>query len=191
MSAPAGEPLLPPVFPFDWASEWGEDRYGPWIAFRVKGVRQCLRWIAPGRFLMGSPADEAERLDSERQHWVTLTRGYWLPDTACTQALWQAVTGETPSRFKDAERPVEQVDWSQVQQFIGQLNEALPGLDACLPTEAQWEHACRAGTRTPFWFGDQITPEQVNYNGNYPYAGGAKGLYREQTVEVKALPCNA
>ncbi|WP_295437578.1 formylglycine-generating enzyme family protein [uncultured Thiodictyon sp.] len=191
MSAPAVAALLPPVFPFDWAGEWGEDRYGPWVAFRVKGVRQCLRWVPPGRFLMGSPAGEAQRSTDEAQHWVTLTQGLWLADTACTQALWQAVMGENPSRFQGAQRPVEQVDWDQVQQFIGRLNDLLPGLDACLPTEAQWEHACRAGTRTPFWFGDQITPEQVNYDGNHPYPGGAKGLYREQTVEVRALPCNA
>ena len=191
MSGPPADPRLPPVFPFDWAAEWGEDQYGPWVAFRLKGVRQGLRWVPPGRFLMGSPAQEPERWDDEREHWVTLTHGFWLADTACTQALWQAVMGANPSRFQGAERPVETVDWDQVQQFIGQLNAALPGLDAGLPTEAQWEHACRAGTRTPFWFGDQITPEQVNYDGNHPYPGGAKGQYREQTVEVKALPCNA
>ncbi|WP_295388050.1 formylglycine-generating enzyme family protein [uncultured Thiodictyon sp.] len=186
-----GSRLLPPVFPFDWAGEWGEDRYGPWVAFRLKGVRQCLRWIAPGRFWMGSPPDERERSSTERRHEVTLTQGFWLADTTCTQALWEAVMGDNPSRFKGAERPVEQVSWDQVKEFIDRLNAALPGLDARLPTEAQWEHACRTGTETPFWFGDQITPEQVNYDGNYPYADGAKCLYWEQTVEVKALPCNA
>jgi sulfatase modifying factor 1 len=87
MNASAPERLLPPRFPFDWASDWGEDRYGPWVAFRFKGVRQGLRWCPPGRFLMGSPETEPEREDDEVQHPVTLTRGYWLADTACTQAL--------------------------------------------------------------------------------------------------------
>jgi formylglycine-generating enzyme required for sulfatase activity len=99
--------------------------------------------------------------------------------------------GENPSQFKGAERPVEQVSWEHVQDFTAKLNGAVPGLELRLPTEAEWEYACRAGTKTPFWFGENITPEQVNYHGNYPYAGGKKGQYREHTVEVKALPANA
>ena len=120
MSAPAG--LLPPRFPFDWACDWSEDRFGPWVAFRFQGVRQCLRWVPPGRFSMGSPETEPERLDNERQHWVTLTRGLWLADTACTQALWEAVmSGDKPSYFKGPERPVEQVSWEDVQGFLARI----------------------------------------------------------------------
>ncbi|WP_236848699.1 formylglycine-generating enzyme family protein [Candidatus Thiodictyon syntrophicum] len=140
---------------------------------------------------MGSPAAEPERLDNEKQHQVLLTQGLWLADTACTQALWEAVMGENPSGFKGAERPVEQVDWEQVQAFIGRLNAAVPGLELRLPTEAEWEYGCRAGTNTPFSFGQTITTEQVNYDGNNPYAGGEKGPWRQETVAVKALPCNA
>ncbi len=182
--------ILPPEFPVPWASDWGEDTYGLWMAFRYRGVRQCLRWIEPGEFMMGSPASEAERLDDETQHHVILTEGFWLADTACTQALWQAVMGDNPSSFKGEERPVKRVSWDDVQRFIERLNPLAPDGGFRLPTEAEWEYACRAGTTTPFWFGDQITPEQVNYDSNYPYAGGSKGKYRNETVGVKALPCN-
>jgi formylglycine-generating enzyme required for sulfatase activity len=187
---PENSASLPADFPAPWACDWGEDRYGLWMAFRYRGVKQCLRWIAPGEFLMGSPETEAERWDRETQHPVVLTQGYWLADTACAQALWRAVLGDNPSRFKGEDRPVENVSWDDAQGFIERLNKLVPEGGFRLPTEAEWEYACRAGTTTAFWFGDQITPEQVNYDGNYPYAGGPKGQYREHTVAVKALPCN-
>jgi sulfatase modifying factor 1 len=101
------------------------------------------------------------------------------------------VTGSNPSRFKDDPRnPVEQVSWDDVQGFIAELKRRLPGLPVRLPSEAEWEYACRAGTTTPFSFGDRITPELVNYDGNNPYAGGEKGLYRQKTVPVASLPAN-
>ena len=154
-------------------------------------VTQRMRWIAPGTFMMGSSETEAERFSDESpQHEVNLQQGYWLFDTACTQALWQAVMGENPSNFKGADLPVEQVSWEDAQKFIQALNHKMPGLDLGLPSEAQWEYACRAGTETPFSFGGNITPEQVNYNGNRPYADGKKGLYRQETVPVKSLPAN-
>ena len=181
---------LPEVFPEPWACDRGEDLRGLWMAFRVEGVRQALRWIPPGEFLMGSPDTEPEREADERRHEVILTRGFWLAETACTQALWEAVTGENASRFKGPERPVESVSWEEVQDFLTRLDERVPGLALRLPTEAEWECACRAGTETPFWFGQSITSEQANYDGNYPYAGEEKGKHREETVEVKALPAN-
>ncbi len=185
------ESILPPHFPFPWACDWGEDRFGPWVAFRIKGVRQRLRWVPPARFQMGSPANEQERLSNERQHWVTLSSGLWLADTACTQALWKAVMGINPSRFQGAERPVEQVSWEDAQNFFARLNASLSGLELRLPSEAEWEHACRAGTRTAFGFGDTISTDQVNYNGDYPYRDGPKGENRKETVEVTVLPANA
>jgi formylglycine-generating enzyme required for sulfatase activity len=104
--------------------------------------------------------------------------------------LWQAVM-ENPSEFTDNPRnPVERVGWDDTQHFIAELNRRIAGLQARLPTEAEWEYACRAGTTTPFSFGENIRPEQVNYNGGLPYAGGAKGLNRERTVPVGSLPPN-
>ena len=91
-----------------WATEIGRDTYGLWVMFEVKSVRQRMRWILPGRFLMGSPPEEAGRFDWEGpRHEVQLTRGFWLFDTPCTQALWQAVMGRNPSQFKGKNRPVE------------------------------------------------------------------------------------
>ncbi|MBK7677070.1 MAG: formylglycine-generating enzyme family protein [Candidatus Accumulibacter sp.] len=174
-----------------WASATGSDEYGRWAEIDVAGVRQRFRWIAPGSFLMGSPAGEAGRDNDEVPHPVTLTRGFWLADTACTQPLWETVMASNPSHFADDRRnPVEQVSWNDAQSFIGQLNRRMPGLHARLPREAEWEYACRAGTTTPFSFGDNITPKQVNYDGSSPYAGGKKGLNRQRTVPVGSLPPN-
>jgi len=185
---------FPSPFPAPWADEWFEDEFGLAMVLAIGEARQTFRWIPPGRFIMGSPTEpepEAERFSNEIPHPVILTRGFWLADTACTQTLWQAVMGSNPSRFRDdGENPVEQVSWNEVQEFLARLNGQVEGLGARLPTEAEWEYGCRAGTATPFWFGHTITPEQVNYDGNHPYAGGAQGLYRQRTVPVKALPAN-
>jgi formylglycine-generating enzyme required for sulfatase activity len=189
--------LAPLTLP-DWASAVGRDEHGLWTEIEVARdsappVAQRLRWMSPGRFQMGSPEDEAERFDDEGPpHWVTLAKGFWLFDTAVTQALWQAVTGRNPSRFKgDETLPVEQVSWDDAQRFLRKINGTVPGLGLRLPSEAEWEYACRAGTEMPFSFGATITPEQVNYNGGYSYAGGAKGLYRQQTLPVGSLLPNA
>lgn len=138
-----------------WACEWGEDRYGILVGFRVGRVKQRLRWIRPGVFWMGSPEGELGRWDDEGpQHEVTISRGYWLADTPVTQALWEAVMGENPSAFKGAERPVEQVSWKDCQRFCERLNERVPGLGVRLPSEAEWEYACRAKTQTATYAGD-------------------------------------
>ncbi|MCU0753813.1 MAG: formylglycine-generating enzyme family protein [Xanthomonadales bacterium] len=154
---------------------------------------QRLRWIEPGEFLMGSPDDELGLFDEGPQHRVRITEGFWLADTACTQALWLAVMGKNPSRFSDnPENPVEQVSFDDVEIFLAKLQAQMPdGVRVELPTEAQWEYACRAGSIRAFSFGANITPAQVNYDGNYPYAGAAKGEYRQRTVLVRSLPANA
>jgi formylglycine-generating enzyme len=178
--------------PFRWACAYGEDRTGLWQAFEVAGVRQVMRWIAPGEFLMGSPEDEPERSDDESQHRVVLTEGFWMADTACTQALWSAVMGTNPSRFTDdPQNPVEQVSWNDItHEFLPKLNTLAPGLDLVLPTEAQWEYACRAGTTTPFSFGLAINQDLVNYRGQWDQRD-QRAEFRDRTVPVTTLYRNA
>jgi formylglycine-generating enzyme required for sulfatase activity len=154
-----------------WASGWGEDRYGEWLALTLGEATQRMRWIRPGRFLMGSPQDEPGRFgkgDREPgrfgssqfefryegpRHEVRLSRGYWLFDTPVTQALWVAVMGSNPSRFVDPKRPVERVSWDDAIEFLARINARIPDLDLVLPTEAQWEYGCRAGTETATYAG--------------------------------------
>ena len=122
---------------------------------------------------------------------MVLTRGYWLADTACTQALWSAVMdGDRPSRFQGEDRPVETVSWNDVQSFVARANDRVPGLALTLPSEAQWEYACRAGSESAFSFGDQVTTDDANYNGNYPMPGGEKGDYRQETLPVRRFRPN-
>ena len=188
---PAPGPAVVRALP-DWMHDEGADQIGRWCEFKVGGVVQRMRWIEPGAFWMGSPLNKAERQSNELRHRVVLTKGFWLADTACTQALWQAVVGTNPSHFRgDPQLPVERVSWNDITGvFLPKLHALVPGLDLELPSEAQWEYACRAGTTTPFSFGLQVTSEQVNFDGNYPYNGGEKSQYRERTVPVKSLPAN-
>ncbi len=145
--------------PPGWVFAWDWDDYGPWVSVFLEGpsgepVMPRLRWVPPGTFLMGSPEDEPGRFPNEGpQHRVTLEHGFWLFEMPCTQALWQAVMGENPSEFQSPDRPVEQVSWEDVQDFIETINARVPGLALTLPSEAQWEYACCAGTETALYTG--------------------------------------
>ncbi len=184
--------LYPPEIPSLWASAWGQDQHGYWQAIELKGVQQVLRWIPPGKFLMGSPEIDPERLNNETLHKVTISKGFWLADTACSQRLWVAVMGDNPSNFKESkDNPVETVSWDDCQQFIDTANQLLPAeFNLRFPTEAEWEYACRAKTQTVFSWGDSLTTEQANYDGNYPYNKGESGEYREKTIDVISFPAN-
>jgi len=105
-------------------------------------------WCPPGKFMMGSPENEEGREDDEVQHEVTLTRGFWLAKTETTRGQWESVMGENPSAFEGVDLPVEAVSWDDVQSWLAEMNRRHPLLEGWkwdLPTEAQWEYACRAG----------------------------------------------
>lgn len=148
-------------------------------------------WIPPGSFMMGSPKEEKERKANELHHKVTLTKGFYMGVYAVTQEQWQEVMGNNPSRFKGEKNlPVETVSWDDCQEFIKKLREKDEKAYR-LPTESEWEFCCRAGTNTPFHFGDTISTDQANYHGHFTYGDGKKGVYRQKTTPVGSFPANA
>lgn len=150
--------------------------------------------IPAGVFLMGSPTIEQNRCrDEGPQHEVAL-QGFSMSQAPITQAQWRAVMGTNPSFFHDQrdsdQRPVETVSWYDAMAFCAKLSERT-GHYYALPSEAQWEYACRAGTTTPFHFGETINSDQANYNGSYAYGNGLQGEYRRRTTPVGMFPANA
>lgn len=171
-----------------------EDEFGTYADLVVSGLALRFRWIPPGRFLMGSPESEHGRFADEWQHEVEIEDGYWLLDTPVTQALYELATSSNPSYFRGPDLPVETVSWHDSIAFTKSASGLLLPSDKAeivLPTEAQWEYACRAGTTTPFYTGETITTEQANYDGNYPYRNThPRGEYRERTTPVRMFPPN-
>jgi formylglycine-generating enzyme required for sulfatase activity len=199
-----------PVSALPWASAIGRDRYGLWAEFTIdppiqkkpRGLgrflgrggqtpefalallRQRLRWIPPGQFLMGSPEDEEGRSHFEGpRHQVRIDSGFWMFDAPCSQAMWEVVMGTNPSHFKGPDRPVERASWYHCQGFVTRLNDLIEGLHLSLPSEAQWEYACRAGTTAARYHEDldQIAWYYTNSGGEtHPVRGKAPnawGLY--------------
>jgi formylglycine-generating enzyme required for sulfatase activity len=152
-----------------------------------KGVKLEMVLIPAGKFMMGSPASEVGRVDNETQHEVTLTKPFYMGKYEVTQEQWEAVMGNNPSIVKGAKLPVTVVRWSDCQDFIKKLNEKTNG-GYRLPTEAEWEYACKAGTVTAHSFGDAITAQDAVYKistrgspkqvGNYkPNAFGLSDMH--------------
>jgi sulfatase modifying factor 1 len=133
-----------------WAAEYGRDEYGPFADLTIKGVTQRFRYVPSGTYVMGSPEDEPGRDKDETRVRVTLTHSFWMADSECTQGFWQQVAGRDNSRFTGLERPVERVSWEDCKAFCITLSKEVPGLRARLPTEAEWEYACRAGVEGPY-----------------------------------------
>jgi formylglycine-generating enzyme required for sulfatase activity len=147
-------------------------------------------WIPPGSFIMGSPKEELQRRTNESQRKVTLTKGFYMGVYAVTQEEWQAVTDNNPSEFRGEKKlPVEKVSWEDCQEFIKNLRK-VDKKPYRLPTEAEWEYACRAGTTTPFYFGNSISTEQANYFGEAAFGNGKIGVNRKKTTPVGSFPAN-
>jgi formylglycine-generating enzyme required for sulfatase activity/predicted Ser/Thr protein kinase len=147
--------------------------------------------INEGTFWMGAPDGEEEAKDDEKpQREVEFDRGFYLGKYEVTQAEYKAVTGETPSHFKGNRLPVEQVSWEDANEFCKTLSDLIKR-KAVLPSEAQWEYACRAGTKTPFHFGSKLNGDLANCDGRFPYPmGTTKGVNKDTTVEVGSYPAN-
>ena len=145
--------------------------------------------IPGGTFMMGSPESEEGRDDDEAQQQVTVD-DFYIGKYEVTQEQWQAIMGNNPASFKKGGKyPVEKVSWNDCQEFCEKLSEKT-GLTFTLPTEAQWEYACRAGTTTPFYYGETLSTDIANYNGKYVYGESKKGVYRQETTEVGSFPAN-
>jgi formylglycine-generating enzyme required for sulfatase activity len=165
----------------------------------TKEIAITMLKIPAGEFQMGSSGKEADRDQSEGpQHRVHL-QSFFLGQTPVTQAQWKLVAGwpklaldlnPDPSNFKGANRPVERVSWVEAMEFCHRLSQHTE-LSYTLPSEAQWEYACRAGTTAPFVFGDTLTPVLANYDGNYTYGSGPNGTYRKETTDLVSFPANA
>lgn len=164
----------------------------PRETFRPRNPNIELVKIPSGSFWMGSPDSEEDRgKDESPQHRVTIGYEFYMGKYEVTQAQWQAVMGNNPSYFKNCPQcPVEQVSWNDAQEFMKKLNALNDGFTYRLPSEAEWEYACRAGTTTAFAFGDSLSSSQANFNGNYPYGGAPKGEYKAKTTPVGSYQAN-
>ena len=169
-------------------------------AGEIVGIKFC--WCPPGKFTMGSPSTEAERRPGEDQVEVTLTRGFWMAKFEATQGQWKKVMGKLPGELttelpEGNEYPVGNVNFAEVEAYCQKLTELGHQLGSLpkewefrLPTEAQWEYACRAGTTTATSFGDSISSKQANFKGK-PYLNGEPGPSLGKATPVGSYPANA
>jgi formylglycine-generating enzyme required for sulfatase activity len=154
------------------------------------GVKLEMVCVPGGQFMMGSPKEEESSSDTERpQHSVNVP-SFLMSKYPVTQAQYETIIGSNPSNFKGSQRPVESVSWHDAQAFCQKLAKQT-NKPYRLPSEAEWEYACRAGTKTPFYSGENISPDVVNYDGNYPYGNAPKGIYRQTTTDVGSFPANS
>lgn len=171
---------------------------GERLVVKTNGIDLPLRWCPPGTFTMGSPREEPDWQADETQVSVTLTKGFWMAETEVTQELYENVMGKNPSEFPGPHGPVERVSWEEAVKFCTKLTvrERSAGrLSATaeyrLPTEGEWEYACRGGTTTATAFGNSLSGTQANFDGGIPYNGAAIGPYLKKPSDVGRFPANA
>ena len=189
-SAGPAAPLLSPAGPVTVSVASRPQSAKIFVEAHVPGLKFVL--IQPGRFLMGSPAGEKVREKDEVQHQVAITQAFYMQTTEVTQGQWKRVTGENPSLFKDCGDtcPVENVSWHDVQRFIKQLNR-MAGKDVYrLPTEAEWEYACRAGSESIYSVGECLSSSQANFDARYNIPGCTKGDFTGKPLHVAAFGAN-
>jgi uncharacterized protein (TIGR02996 family) len=203
-------PGLSPLERDDWVRQLLAAGVAPCVPAWTNSIGMKLVLIPAGKFLMGSPQDETDRSKDEQQHEVEITRPFYMGVCTVTQEQYEKVMGNNPSYFAstggfkdrvqgmDTRRfPVENVSWEDAVEFCKRLAE-LPqekkaGRLYRLPTEAEWEYACRGGavSSKPFCFGDSLSSGQANFNDKYPYGGAGKGPYVQRTSEVALYRPNA
>ncbi len=162
------------------------------VAWREPLTGMEFRCLPAGAFRMGAPFDETGRQPDEQEREVELSRPFCLGRFEVTQAEWEEVMGSSPLQAEGCEQsdcPVVNVNWLRIEQFAERLS-ARTGETFRLPTEAEWEYACRAGTRGPFSTGENLTTEQANYDGRYPYAHNPPGENRDRPTSVGTFPAN-
>lgn len=202
---PKPEPPPLAVAPFD--PEQAKSRQAAWSRHLgqpvevTNSIGMKLILIPPGEFMMGSPVSEANRSSDETPHRVRINKPYYLGVWEVTHGEYERVMGTKPSRFKTVSRqdtnrfPVEQVSWEDAVEFCRKLSALLPeqssGRVYRLPTEAEWEYACRAGTTTPFHFGSELNGGEANCDGNHPYGTGTKGPYLARPTTVGSYGANS
>jgi len=147
------------------------------VADLGNGVKDEMVLILAGKFVMGSPKNEKDRDDDEVQHEVTISKPFYMGKYEVMQEEWESVMGNNPSNIKGANLPVTDVSWLDCQDFIKKLNGKTKG-GYRLPTEAEWEYACRAGTKTAYSFGDTITLSDANYGDTKNSKPVAVGSYK-------------
>jgi formylglycine-generating enzyme required for sulfatase activity len=155
------------------------------------GVTMALLLIPAGKFVMGSPHSEAKRdTDEGPRHGANITKPFYIGKYEVTQGQYERIMGKNPSKFKGSDNPVEQVSWNDATEFCRKLSKRTKR-SVRLPTEAEWEYACRAGTVTTFHYGDSLGSLQANFDGGKPYGGATSGVYRERTTSVGEFGANA
>lgn len=146
--------------------------------------------IPGGSFTMGSPLTEPQRTQYESPQRTVTVKPFFMGKYEVTQAQYQAIMGNNFAFFQGENRPVEAVSWDDAVEFCQKLSH-VTGRNYRLPSEAEWEYACRAGTNTPFYFGQTITAELANYNATYTYGSAPKSQPWQQTTRVGSFPANA